>query len=113
MVESAAQEIRDIHRLLTDPTPENFDQVTGKLETIAALLQPIAAMQTAAPGGNERAFLSGVPREMAAIRKLMEAPVKFYEGLQALRAANFGSYERGGTIKSLEPYGSSTTLVHL
>jgi hypothetical protein len=113
MVETAAQEIRDIHHLLTDPTPENFDQVTGKLEKIALLLQPIAARQTPAPGRNERAFLSGLAWEMAAIRKLMEAPVKFYEGLQGLRAAKFGSYERSGTIKSLEPYASSTTLVHL
>jgi hypothetical protein len=112
MVEAAVQEIREIRRLLADPTPENYERVTGKLENIVVLLERLT-QHADGPDGKQRALLSGLPAEMAMIRRLMETPLRFYQCLQALRAAHFGAYERSGTIRSLEPQLSSTTLIHL
>lgn len=114
MFDTAAQEICEIRSLLVNPTPENFGEVTRKLGNIASLLENMAAGNLG-DGENKPAhdFVCGLPREIAAVRKLMQAPLEFYEGLRSLRAAKFGSYERTGTLRSLEPPPSATTLVHL
>jgi hypothetical protein len=114
MIETASREISDVRSLLLDPTPENFEEVTRKLSNVASLLANMAAGNV--PDDEKKpvqAFLCRLPGEMAALRKLTEAPLKFYEGLESLRAAKFGSYERTGTLKTLEPKPPASTLIHL
>jgi hypothetical protein len=114
MVETAARELKEIRRLLLDPTPENFQQVTEKLQHIAASVQSLTAGNThdSLPG-QRRTFFLKLRNDITNIRTLMQAPLKFYEELQILRAAQFGSYERTGALKSLEPQPSSSTVIHL
>jgi len=112
--ELVEQEVRNIRDLLRNPTPENVDAANQKLELVASFLisvkEELAAGETCDTGVQK--FLGRLPVEMSAIRALMQGPLEFFRGLNAFRAAKFGSYERTGTLKNFE-LESGKTLIHL
>jgi hypothetical protein len=115
MLESAQKEVQDIRELALTPTPGNFQAINTRLESLTAFLDQIVQVQEPVllrdPG--LRDFVKRLPVEMAHIRNLMEAPARFYQELETIRTLHFGSYERTGVLRSLEPRPSARTLIHL
>jgi hypothetical protein len=115
MFEFAQTEVEEIRRLALDPTPANFQTIEAKLEGLAASLSRFLTdpdpLLREAPAA--RAFFEQLPVEMRRLRVLMHSPLAFYRGLDALRAAHFGSYERSGEMRSLELHPVSRTVLHL
>jgi hypothetical protein len=114
MGERVEQELGEIRNLLRNPTPENIDAANQKLELAASFL--ISVKESLAAGescdSSVQKCLGRLPVEMSAIRALMQGPLEFFRGLNAFRAAKFGSYERTGTLKNFE-LESGKTLIHL
>ena len=115
MLESAQREVAEIRELALHPSPVNFELISAKLQLLAGFLSHTKASQD--PGlladKNAQEFFSRLPAEMARLRLLMQAPLNFYAGLTAIRAKHFGSYERTGSLRSLEPKPSGKTIMHL
>jgi hypothetical protein len=115
MFQEAQSEIEEIRRLVLTPTPQNFQTVNTKLESLAGSLSQMMATYTEGTLENpgSRDFLLRLPAEIARIRTLMEAPSVYYRSLENLCAMYFGSYERSGSMRSLQPAPATRTLAHL
>jgi hypothetical protein len=115
VIEFAEQETASLRELLKNPTPENFETVNQKLGGLVAALQSFIAEPPTKQIPNSRAivFLSRLPSEMAHVRVLLQAPVRFLEGLALFRAQKFGSYNSQGQLRGLEQETSARTLTHL
>lgn len=116
MPELAHTQFEEIRQLALDPTPANFRAIEAKLETLAFNLSAILANPesvSSEEAGTTRRFLQQLPEATTRLQNLMHAPLAFYQTLDQLRAAHFGSYERSGGMRGLEAKPSSTTVVHL
>ena len=115
MVNRAELEIREIRSLLRNPTPENFELVNRKMELLASYLTSLKETLSAGQACDftARKFLMRLPFEMSAMRVLMQGPLEFFRGVNALRAAKFGSYERTGALRNFQLDISSKTLIRL
>ena len=115
MLKKLQSEVSEIRELVKTPTPENFQAANSKLESIAASLNGLSAesCRKVLSQPDTREFLRRLPAEMDRLRVLMEAPSIFYQGLENLRAAHFGAYERSGNLRSLETRSLARTVVHL
>jgi hypothetical protein len=111
---SAEQEVLNIRNLLRNPTPDNLEAANLKLELLASFLISVKEDLTAGQScdSSVQKFLGRLPAEMSAIRTLMQGPIEFFRGLNAMRAGKFGSYEHTGVLKSFE-LQSGKTLIHL
>ena len=112
MIERVERELEQIRDLLKAPDAENLAAVNEKLRCAAAMLGELSG-EVAAAGcdSRTRAFFVRLPRQVTAIRALLDAPHKFFAALQELRAANFGAYERNGELRTF--ICSSRTLAQL
>ena len=115
MANRAEREIREIRSLLRDPTPENVELVNQKLELLASFLTSVknSLSEGQSCDSTVQKFLARMPLEMSAVRVLLQGPLEFFRGVNALRAAKFGSYERTGALRNFQPDLSSKTLIHL
>jgi hypothetical protein len=113
MFEEANHEVHAIQELVLVPTPHNFQSANNKLEWLAAFLSRLSASPDGVPPAATRDFLLRIRAEMARLHTLMSQPVMFYQSLETLRAVHFGSYERSGNMRSLEPTTHVRTIVHL
>jgi hypothetical protein len=115
MGEFAEQNVQDIRKLLLTPTPENIEAVNSKLESVASFLTSVKARIDEDKYCSEsvRKFLIGLPAEISAINVLLQEPLEFFRGLNAMRASKFGSYEHTGALRNYAFETSSKTLIHL
>lgn len=115
MLESAQAELAELRRLALSPTPANFQHIQARLESLAAALSraladPEPLLRDPVP---IRTLLQSLPSELQRLHSLLQAPVSFFRGLDALAAAHFGAYGRSGDLQSLQPKPTSRTIVHL
>ena len=112
MIERVERELEQIRRLLKEPNAENLAAVNEKLRRATDMLRELST-EVAGVGcdSRTRAFFLRLPRQVTAIRTLLDAPHKFFAALQEFRAANFGAYERNGELRTLIP--CSRTLAQL
>ena len=112
MIERVERELEQIRQLLKEPDAQNLAVVNEKLRHAAEMLGELST-EVAAAGcdSRTRAFFLQLPRQVTAIRALLDAPHKFFAALQEFRAANFGAYERNGELRTL--ICSSRTLAQL
>lgn len=115
MLETAQKKLGEIRELALDPKTANFEQIPAKLQELTILLSEAIASRDATLLADEKAqqFFRRLPGEMARLRLLIQGPLRFYAGLAALRAKHFGSYERTGGFRSLEPKPCGSTVMHL
>jgi hypothetical protein len=115
VLEDAEQQVGSLKELLRTPTPENFEAANQKLAGLVSALQSFAAEPSAIAMRNagDTAFLFRLSSDMAHIRVLLEAPIKYLEGLTFYRAQKFGSYNREGQMKGLGQQTSARTITHL
>jgi hypothetical protein len=115
MLQDAQTEVQELRALALNPTPDNFQAIQVKLESLATYLS--LALNAPPSGIDEtagwRVFLNQLPFEMSRLRTLIQAPVSFYERLDTIRTLHFGSYARSGEMHSLEAKPFSRTVVHL
>ena len=116
MLECEQINVEQMQRWALDPTPATYQSIQAQLECFAASLSRILANPEAlncSDAASLRVYLKQLPGELARLRVLMRSPLDFYQGLQHLRAAHFGSYQRSGELLSLEPKPFSRTILHL
>ena len=115
MFDAVQKEITEARELALDPTPANYQEIHLKLQFLAGYFaQCIASSNPESLAGQSTPqFLRRLSSELLRLRLLMEAPLQFYAGLAAIHAQHFGSYERSGTLRCLEPKPSGKTVVHL
>jgi hypothetical protein len=115
VLEYAEQQVAALKELLKTPTPENFEVANEKLSGLSIALQSFLSGLSAKEVGSagDIAFLSRLPSEMAHVRLLFNAPVKYLEGLAIFRTQKFGSYNRQGEVKGLGQETSARTITHL
>lgn len=115
MFEEARREVHAIRELALNPTPHNFQRINNKLEWLAAVLSRLAnspdRVSSASP--EARDFLMNLRTEITRMHVLLRQPTMFYQSLETLRAMHFGSYERSGSMRSLEPTSFVRTVLHL
>jgi hypothetical protein len=109
----AEQQLQTIRKLLKTPTREHYAAAVPALEQ---LMRALRSWTRSLEDGvvvspEERAFAEHVQKELASVRQLLDAPVRFFAGLNAAGAAGFGAYERSGTVQSLA--SGKRTLAHL
>jgi hypothetical protein len=115
MFDAVQKEIAEARQLALDPVPENYQEINGKLQFLADYL----AQRIASPDRewlaeqSTQQLVRRLPSEMARLRDLMQAPLQFYAGLAFIHAQHFGSYERSGALRCLQPKPSGETVVHL
>jgi hypothetical protein len=109
----AEQQLQTIRRLLKTPTREHYAAAVPALEQLMGTLRSwTLSLEGGTPvSAQERAFGAYVQKELAALRQLLDAPMRFFAGLNAAGAAGFGAYERSGTIQNLA--SGKRTLAHL
>ena len=113
MFEHAEQELHAIQALLTAPTPDNFQTVNRKLESLVPFLSSLETTLSANQKCDQqlRQFITRLPLEMSHIRVLLEGPMNFFRGLHESRALKFGSYDQSGKLTALSmPAGTSIQL---
>jgi hypothetical protein len=113
MFEQAEQELHAIQALLAAPTPDNFQAVNRKLESLIPFFGSLETSLSANPTCDQplREFLTRLPVEMSHIRILLEGPLNFFRGLNESRALKFGSYDQTGRLTAFDmPAGTSIQL---
>lgn len=109
----AEQQLQTIRTLLRRPTREQYSAAVPALQQLMETLRVWARSheEGTAVSQEERAFGAHVQSELAALRQLLDAPMRFFAGLNAAGAAGFGAYERTGAVQTLA--AGKRTLAHL
>jgi hypothetical protein len=99
----ADQQLQTIRRLLKSPTREHYAAAVSALEQLMGTLQHwTRSLENGAVVSSEhRAFGAHLQKELAALRQLLDAPMRFFAGLDAAGAAGFGAYGRTGAVQNL------------
>ena len=115
MIDRAEQELRQITKLLEVPTPENYEAVNRKLEYLARFLVSVKDALSSGSSCDSRIqiFMRGLPAEMRNIRTLMQAPIEFFRGMNALPGVYVASYDQSGNVKNFQSAVLNRTVLHL
>jgi hypothetical protein len=95
--------LKNIRRLLTDPTAANIRAANTELleliPSVEAFSGRISVQQETTPDLAE--FVARVRSELVAVASLSQNASDYFNRLALLSAAKFGAYERTGTFRTL------------
>ena len=95
--------LKNIRRLLTDPTAANIRAANAELLELAPCVDAFSvrasAQREASPDLNE--FIAQVRSELCAVATLSQNASGYFNRLLLLDASKFGAYERTGAFRTL------------
>jgi len=97
-------ELKNIRRLLTSPTPENVRIANAELRKLSPAVSEFARLLLARKEITNEDVQSvvGLRSEVSSILVLSATALDYFRRLSLLRVAGFGDYERTGALKPLE-----------
>jgi hypothetical protein len=97
-------ELQDIRRLLSSPTPDNVRIANAELRKLPSAVSEFAALLLAKQEitKDDVRTVVRLRSEVATILLLLAAALDYFRRLSLLRVAGFGDYERTGELKPLE-----------